>query len=65
MGQSHPFCVSGWNTDVFSDALSSWAVNVSATELVTSIDSTFERVTVTDSAATSGKRFVRVRVTSN
>ena len=48
---------------VFSDTLSSWAVNDSATELVTSIDATFERVTVIDSSTTS-KRFARVRVTT-
>jgi len=47
----------------FSDALAGWAVNASAVENVTSIDTTFERVTVTDSA-TSSKRFVRVRVTT-
>jgi len=49
----------------FSDALASWAVNGSATEtIVTDLGTTFERVTVTDSAATSSKRFARVRVTS-
>ncbi len=46
----------------FSDALATWAVNASATESVTSIDTTFERVTVTDSFASPAKRFVRVRV---
>jgi len=47
----------------FSDALASWAVNGSATESVTSIDTTFERVTVTDSSS-AVKRFVRVRVST-
>jgi len=49
----------------FSDALASWAVNGSATASVSSINATFERVTVTDSVASSAKRFVRVRVTAN
>jgi len=49
----------------FSDALASWAVNVSATESATSLDSTFERVTVTDSGAVTTKRFVRVKVAAN
>ena len=50
----------------FSDTLANgtWAVNASATTTVTSIDTTFERVVVTDSN-TSTKRFVRVRVTAN
>ncbi len=39
-----------------------WAVNGSATESVTSLDATFERVTVTDSSVAPAKRFVRVRV---
>ena len=39
----------------------SWAVNGAATESVTSIDSNFERVTVTDSLTTP-KRFARVRI---
>ncbi len=48
----------------FSSTLTadSWAVNVSATEAATSIDDTWERVLVTDSAAMTGARFVRVRV---
>jgi len=41
-----------------------WAVNASATTVVTSIDTTFERVVVTD-ANTSTRRFVRVRITAN
>lgn len=49
----------------FSDALNGWAVNGSATESVSSIDPTFERVTVTDSVANSSKRFARSRVTAN
>ena len=48
----------------FSDTLASWAVNGSAVESATFIDSTFERVTVTDSSATSSKRCVRVRTTA-
>ncbi len=48
----------------FSDALASWAVNPSATESATSIDATFERVTVTDSLVAPVKRFGRVKVTS-
>ena len=49
----------------FSDTLANgtWAVNASATTVVTSIDTTFERVVVTD-ANTSTRRFVRVRVSS-
>ncbi len=39
----------------------SWSVNPSATQIVTGIDTNFERVTVTDSV-TGGKRFARVRV---
>ncbi len=46
----------------FSDALASWSTNPSATESVTSIDATFERVTVTDSVASQPKRFARVKV---
>ena len=34
-----------------------------ATEQVTSIDETWERVLVTDSAPANGSRFVRVRIT--
>ena len=48
----------------FSNDLASWAVNPSATESVTSIDATFERVAVTDSAAVSAKRFARVKVST-
>ncbi len=48
----------------FTDDLATWAVNPSATESTTSIDATFERVTVTDSVAAPAKRFARVKVTS-
>jgi len=49
----------------FSDALARWAINPSATETtVTELDTTFERVTVTDNAPVSPKRFARVRVTA-
>ena len=41
-----------------------WAVNASATEIVTSIDTSCERVTVTDSLTSSARRFVRVFVTA-
>ncbi len=41
----------------------SWAVNGSATTAVTSLDTTFERVTVTDNLSQT-KRFVRVKVTA-
>jgi len=49
----------------FSDTLANgtWAVNASATTVVTSIDATFERVVVTDNAASANRRFVRTRVT--
>lgn len=49
----------------FSNDLSanSWAANSSATESATSIDSTFERVTVTDSVTGLSRRFIRVRIT--
>lgn len=47
----------------FSDAVTGWAVNASATEFPDPIDTTFERVTVTDSSSPM-KRFVRVKVTS-
>lgn len=40
-----------------------WAQNPSATEVVTSIDSTYERVTVTDSVTAGPRRFARVRIT--
>jgi Domain of unknown function (DUF4874)/Domain of unknown function (DUF4832)/Putative Ig domain len=43
-------------------AAGSWAANPSATEDLTSIDATFERVILTDSIANPGKRFVRLRV---
>ena len=48
----------------FSNTLTagSWGVNTSATESPTSIDETFERVTVTDSVTSSTQRFVRVSV---
>jgi len=47
----------------FSDALATWAVNGFATEgTPTSINATFERVTVTDNAPVSAKRFARVLV---
>jgi PKD repeat protein len=49
----------------FSDTLENWAVNPSATESTTSINTTIERVTVTDSSASSTKRFVRIKVSSN
>lgn len=44
-------------------ATNSWGTNPSATESVEDIDSTFERVTVTDSVTGAGKRFSRVLVT--
>jgi len=46
----------------FSDVLTTWAVNGSATETVTNIDSSFERVTTTDSLGSPAKRFARVQV---
>lgn len=49
----------------FSDALAAWAVNPSATESTTSIDATFERVTVTDSSVAATKRFARMRIVPN
>lgn len=50
----------------FNDTLAadSWATNPFATESVTSIDATFERVTVTDSVSAPVERFVRVKVAS-
>jgi hypothetical protein len=48
----------------WSDALATWGVNTSTGESVTSIDDTLERVTVTDSASGSTRRFVRVRVSA-
>ena len=47
----------------FSDILTSWAANPSATETTASIDSIFERVTVTDSTNPE-RRFVRVKVSA-
>ena len=41
-----------------------WAANASATESATSLDSTFERVIVTDSAVSPPKRFARVKVSA-
>ncbi len=40
-----------------------WAANPSATESVTPINATFERVLVTDSVSTPARRFARVSVT--
>lgn len=48
----------------FGDTLSDFAPNASATESVEFIDSTFERVVVTDSESASEKRFARLVVTS-
>ncbi len=50
-------------TVLFSDTLASWDVNSSAAESATYLDSTFERVTVTDSEAAPTTRFARLRVT--
>lgn len=47
----------------FSDTLAAWASNPSATINVVNIDTTFERVIVTDNTSAS-KRFVRLRVTT-
>jgi hypothetical protein len=47
----------------WSTTMSSWATDGSAAENVTSLDSTFERVTLTDSA-TFGRRFVRVKTST-
>jgi hypothetical protein len=41
-----------------------WAANRSATESATSLDATFERVTVTDPLALPTRRFARVKVTA-
>jgi len=49
----------------FSDALTTWAVNPSASESVTSLDSTFERVIASDSGAFTTKRFARIKITAN
>ena len=43
-------------------AADSWAANPSATEAVVTINTTFERVTVTDSTAGATNRFARVRI---
>jgi len=48
----------------FSEDLVSWAVNGIATETVTSIDATFERVLATDTNAASPKRFARIKITA-
>ena len=63
-------CISTNNPGVgyaveFSDTLANgtWAVNASATTVVTNIDATFERVVVTDNATSANRRFVRTRVT--
>ncbi|MEO8616552.1 MAG: hypothetical protein ABI600_15525 [Luteolibacter sp.] len=56
---------SGINYTVqFSDVLTTWAPNPLATESITSVDSTFERVTVTDSVIPPAKRFARVSIAS-
>ena len=47
----------------FSDTLATWDINPAAAESSISLDATFERVTVTDSAAPAS-RFVRVKVTA-
>ena len=47
----------------FSDSLGGWVVNPSASESAAMIDDTFQRVTVTDSAA-GPQRFARILVTS-
>ncbi|TAG08864.1 MAG: hypothetical protein EAZ42_09040 [Verrucomicrobia bacterium] len=46
----------------FSNDLVAWAPNATATTSPVSIDSIFERVTVTDSVVPPGKRFARVKV---
>ena len=48
----------------FGSTLADFAVNPSATAVVTSIDSIFESVTVTDSVLPPGKRFARVKITA-
>ena len=48
----------------FGSTLADFAVNGAATEVSTSIDSTFESVVVTDSVLPPGKRFARVKVTA-
>jgi hypothetical protein len=42
-----------------------WAVNPSATESITPINASYERVVVTDSIVANPSRFVRVQVTAN
>lgn len=48
----------------FSTTGVSWSSNAQASEMVTSIDATFERVIVTYSLNAESKRFIRVKVTS-
>jgi hypothetical protein len=48
----------------FCDGTFSWSTNSSATENVVSINSTLERVTVTDSVSGGAQRLARVRVTT-
>ncbi|MBC8010017.1 MAG: putative Ig domain-containing protein, partial [Burkholderiales bacterium] len=48
----------------FSDTLATWAANLSATEVITTIDSTFDRVTVTDTTPSPAKRFGRITITT-
>ena len=47
----------------FSDTIATWDINPAATESTTSLDATFERVTVTDSI-TPSKRFARVKISA-
>ena len=51
-------------TVLFSDNLvnGSWSLNPIATEAVISVDSTYERVTITDSPMVSSRRFARVQI---
>lgn len=51
-------------TPQFGSSLSDFATNPSAVESPVSIDSVFERVTVTDSVLPPGKRFARVRISA-
>jgi len=56
---------SGINYEVqLSEDLVAWAVNPSVTTLVTNIDATFERISVTDDGSAPTKRFVRIRVSA-
>lgn len=48
----------------FSDALTTWSANPAASESVTSVDATFDRVIVTDSEVPSMQRFGRVKVST-